>query len=204
MPAVPAVARVPRSEFWSLHPSAASLTPPRAVWGAGFETGSCRMASGWRMKMEGGRGADVTTVSLLLGDHPSLGFGSAASHVGSTGGTGTWAHSAVAFPLRQGTLQHLVGSCPCVGWGHPHCHITWVLLGHRGCPRRTGCLLSLSFCPASVAVWAENFQKRHPGCISYGCRTFPDLFLYLVPDTLLLLARREGYTLPLFPGRWHS
>lgn len=110
---------------------------------------------------------------------------------GAREGQETWDHSAIGFPL----------ACPCrvccrarwaptphLGQGHPHCRVTWVEPAHGEHPRRKGCPLSLSSCPASVAVGAENFQKLHPGCVSDGCRTFPDSFL----GALLLLAPGGG------------
>ena len=155
----------------------------------------------------GGRGADVTAVPSLLGEHPGLGFGSAASHLGSTGGAGNLGSLSDGFPTgtyMQGTLQSPVGSHPCVGRGHPRCRAARAEPGCGGCPRRKGCLLSLSSCLASVADGAENFQKLYPGCVSYGCRTFPDPFLYPFPGASLLLAPGGGCTPPLLPAALRS
>lgn len=136
---------------------------------------------------------DVTAVPFLLREHPGLGFGSAASHLGSTGGAenlGSLNDGFSTGTYMQGTSQSLVGSCPYVERGHPYCCVTRAEPGCGVCPRRTGCLLLLSSCSASVAVRAENFQKLCAGCVSYGCRTFPDPFLHPFPGASLLLVLR--------------
>ena len=177
---MPAVAGVPQSEFWGLRLLSASQKQ------SGEQTLKRGPAEG-----EDGRGVDVTAVPFLLGEHPGLGFGSAAPCLGSTGGAGNPGRLSDRFStgtLIQGTSQSPVGSCPLIGRGHPQCRVTWVEWRCRGSLRKTGCLLSLGSCSASVAVGAENFQKLRPGCICYGCRTFPDPFLYPFPSASLTLA----------------
>lgn len=83
--------------------------------------------------------------------------------------------------LRAGYVVESGGLSPPMSDG-----VTQAELGCGGCPPSTGCLLWLSFCPPSLAAGTENFQKLPPGCISYGCRTFPDPFLHPFPCASLL------------------
>lgn len=131
---------------------------------------------------------DGARVPSLLGSIPGWGLAPQPPIWGAQEVQGIWDHSVMAY-TRMG---HLVGSCPCVGRGHPHCGVTQAELVCREYPRRTCCLLLLSSRSAFVAERAESVQKTRPGCVSYGCRTFPDHFLHPFPGASLLLALEGG------------
>lgn len=108
----------------------------------------------------GGRGADVAEVWGL------------APHLGSTRGAGRpgWVSRGHVGGMAQGP----VGSQPPVG--PSHCR--------RACPRsKAACSRGA---PAQLAE-GENFQKPRPGCVSDGCRTFPDLLPCPFPRRILLV-----------------
>lgn len=139
------------------------------------------MAPCWRLKVEE-EGEQIEPQSLpCLGSIPGWGLAPQPPIWGAQGVQGIWGHSAMGFPLACTCRGQPVGSCPCVAQGHPHCGVTQAELGCSEHPRRTGCLFLLSSRSAFVAAGAENIQKTHPGCVSYGCRPFPDRFLHSFP-----------------------